>query len=82
MQRRKKEEKNKKLNPDINLIYDKLFKRYQNTNLTTENSDHNGDAYCTFNPHNKKNEYQNLRKKLKEELNSLVLTKNNDDEKY
>jgi len=75
--KKKKDEKSAKLNPDYNSNYDKLFRKNKGPEvvLLTE-TNQNTSEYSTFNPNKNKNDYQNCRKKLKEELNSLVLSKN------
>jgi len=75
--KKKKEEKSARLNPDYNTIYDKLFPKNKGPGvvLITE-TNQNTSEYSTFNPNRNKNDYHNCRKKLKEELNSLVLSKN------
>ena len=61
--KKQKDELNKKLNPDFNLIYDKMFKKIDQN-----------DEYATFNPNKIKNiDINSAKMTLHNELNSLTI---------
>jgi len=67
-------ERKQKLNPDYNLIYDKVYKK-GHTRLNTITITHETkDEYCTFNPNNTSTiDYCTYKKTLHEQLHTITV---------
>jgi len=67
--KQEKQVKYEKLNPNINELYEKIYRKQK---IPNENTQPKEEEYCTFNPNKKKFEFQFM-KNLRSQLHAINL---------